>query len=403
MKKTLALLLSSAILLTSFSACTSKEDTDATVSSVDISAAIESGDVVVGGILSLTGEGAVYGIAEKEGIELAVEQINANGGVLGKPLVIDIADDESSPEQAKKIYERLPDGTTAVIGSTLSSTSETLSELTAADGVPMFSPTASVTNLTSQNTNVFRLCCTSEFQAEILAQIAMDELKATSFAVLYNESNVYSKGLVESFETSVKAMGYDKEIEKVTYDSNEKSFKEQINTLSASNPDVLFIPEYQDQAITAISALKDTGINGVFLGGDSWDQIAENHPEQKELLEGSYYITGFSLESSPSSITQQFATDYSEKYEGKTPSAAAAHAYDSVYLLKQALESSGSSDKNQLLEQMSNITFDGVCGRLTFSGNGTPTKDAYVMKISDGKGTYYQDAYQVALSNQTNS
>lgn len=399
MKKALALILSVSLFVTLVTGCKSDNNIDPTES--NISSTVEVNEIVVSSILSLSGEGSLYGNAEKEGIELAIEQINASGGISNRPLKLTIEDDKSDPNEAQKLYGKMDEETIALIGSTLSSTSEVLATESAKNNLPMITPSASLTSLTQDKKSVFQVACIDEFQSQVLSQISVEELKATKFAVLYNESNLYSSDLTNDFELFLTEQGYD-QISKVSYTEKESSFKSQISTITEFDPDVLFIPDYQEKALAVATAARNAGINAIFLGSDSWDQIAENNPEQKEILDGAYYITGFSL-SAPSSSAEDFSRLYGEKYEGRTPSAAAAYAYDSVYMIKQAIELSGSTDKEAIINKLSTLRFEGVSGTVTFSGSGLPKKDAYIMKISDGQGSLYKEVYQIPYTGNTTS
>lgn len=345
-------------------------------------------DVIkLGGIIPKTGDVAVYGNTAENGIKLALEEIKANGGIMGKEVEYVSYDDKGDPTEAVNIYGKLIDeGVNAIVGAITSKPTLAVAEMAAADGIPMITPTGTQANITEGKANVFRTCFTDPYQGVLLANFAVDSLKAKTAAVLRNTSSDYSNGIADQFVKTAKEKGLEIVADE-GYSDTDNDFKAQLTNINGKAPDVLLIPDYYEKDALITVQARQVGFAGTFLGGDGWDGIvktldASNHKD----IEGSYFTNHFSVKDSSEKV-QSFVKAYSEKY-GEDPSAFSALGYDAVFMLKDAFEGAKSTDFAKVTEAMKGLKFDGITGSLTFDENNNPVKAGTIIKIVNGEYTF---------------
>ena len=343
------------------------------------------GDTIkVGEFASLTGKEATFGASSHEGTLLAIEEINAAGGVLGKKLELLTEDNQSKAGEPANIVNKLisRDGVVAVLGEVASSRSLEAAPIAQAAKIPMISPSSTNPKVTEVGDYIFRICFIDPFQGTVMANFATKTLKAQKVAILTDAKSDYSKGLAKYFKEQFTKNGGAISSE-LSYNGGDKDFKGQLTTIKGSAPDAVFIPGYyNDVALIAIQA-KESAIAVPLFGGDGWE--SENLIEVgKDAVEGHYFSTHCSPEdTSPKMVA--FVAAYQKKYS-KSPDAMAALGYDSAYVLSEAITRAGTTDGPKLRDAIAATKdFVGVTGKFSLDAKRDSVKSAAILQIKDGK------------------
>lgn len=345
-------------------------------------------DVIkIGGLGPLTGPVAIYGVSATNGSKLAFEEINKNGGILGKKVDFILLDEKGDSTEAVTAYNKLVDNDiVALVGDVTSKPTLAVAEIAADDNMPMITPTGTQFNITEAGPNVFRVCFTDPYQGVILAKLAKEKLQAKTVAVIVNNSSDYSDGVAKTFIEEAKKLGINI-VAKEGYGEGDKDFRPQLTKIAATNPDVLLIPDYYEQAALITTQARELGMKSQFIGPDGWDGVAKALDSSSYgAIEGSYFTNHYSLDDQSEKV-QNFLKAYRKKY-GEDPSAFSALSYDAAYLMKDAIEKAGSTEKDQIIEALKNSNFNGVTGHLTFDEKNNPIKAVTVLKIVNGKYKY---------------
>lgn len=340
--------------------------------------------IKIGAMGPLTGALAIYGVSATNGTKLAIEEINKNGGILGKQIELNLLDEKGDTTEAVTAYNRLMDwGMVALIGDVTSKPSVAVSELAAADQLPMITPTGTQFNITEAGPNVFRVCFTDPYQGEVLANLASVKLNAKTAAVFVNNSSDYSDGVAKSFITKAEEKGI-QIVAKEGYSDGDKDFKAQLTKLLPLNPDVIVVPDYYEQDALIAAQAREIGLKSQFIGPDGWDGVIKAvDSSSHSVLEGALFTNHYSLDDTSDKV-QNFVKSYKESYQ-EDPSAFSALSYDAVYLLKNAMEAAGSTEKEAVAKALKEISFDGVTGSLTFDENNNPVKAVTIIKVTNGQ------------------
>lgn len=340
--------------------------------------------IKIGGMAPLTGALAIYGVTTTNGAELAVKEINENGGVLGKKIEYVMLDTKGDSTEAVMAYNKLVDEKVAgIIGEVTSKPTLAVAEVAVQDNMPLITPTGTQVDITEVGPNIFRVCFTNPYQGKVLAITSKERLGADTVAVMLNNSSDYSDGIAKAFieeseKLGMKVMGVE------GYSDGDKDFRPQLTKLAAMNPDVILIPEYYEQAALIATQAREVGVKSIFVGSDGWDGIAKTLDQSAyAAIENSYFTNHFSMEDQSEKI-QDFLKDYREAYK-EDPSAFSALGYDAVYMMKSAIEKAGSTDKQKIVDALKGIEYDGVTGYLTFDDHNNPIKAVTVLKIENGK------------------
>lgn len=344
----------------------------------------ESSTIKVGGMGPLTGSAAMYGITVDKGAKLAFEEINANGGVLGKKFEYISLDEKADPIEAVNAYNKLTDeGVVTILGSVTSKPTLAVAELAAQDGIPMITPTGTQINITDAGPNIFRVCFTDPYQGSTLAKFSKDELGAKTAAIMVNTSSDYSDGIANAFIKQAEKEGI-KVVAKEGYSDGDKDFKAQLTKINSENPDILVVPEYYELSALIATQAREIGMKSTFVGPDGWDGIiGALDSSSYSVVDNSYFTNHYSTEDSNEKV-QSFLKKYREKYN-EEPTAFSALAYDTVYVLKNAIDKAGTTDKAELTKAIKASDMDGVTGHLTFDENNNPIKAVTIIKVQDGK------------------
>ena len=340
--------------------------------------------IKIGGMAPLTGALAIYGVTTTNGAELAVKEINENGGVLGKKIEYVMLDTKGDSTEAVMAYNKLVDEKVAgIIGEVTSKPTLAVAEVAVQDNMPLITPTGTQVDITEVGPNIFRVCFTNPYQGKVLAITSKERLGADTVAVMLNNSSDYSDGITKAFieeseKLGMKVMGVE------GYSDGDKDFRPQLTKLAAMNPDVVLIPEYYEQAALIATQAREVGVKSIFVGSDGWDGIAKTLDKSSySAIENSYFTNHFSMEDKSEKI-QNFLKDYRETYK-EDPSAFSALGYDAIYMMKSAIEKAGTTDKQKVVDALKGIEYDGITGYLTFDDHNNPVKAVTVLKIENGK------------------
>ena len=270
--------------------------------------------VNIGAIFPLTGQYSNYGISTVNGINMAIDEINKNGGINGKEIVLESLDDKGELTDSVTSYSKLvAKGVSAIIGTNTSTPSQAIAEASVKDGLPVITPTGTEESITEGKANVFRTCFTNPYQGDLLAIYANDSLKAKTAAIMVNTSSDYSTVIAESFEKKAQELGI-KIVAKESYGDNDTDFKAQLTTIANKKPDVLLLPEYYEKLSLITPQARSAGIKASFLGGDGWDGILKTmDPSSYDIIQDSYFTNHFSIEDKNPKV-QEFIEKYRNLY-----------------------------------------------------------------------------------------
>ncbi|MCR4790299.1 MAG: ABC transporter substrate-binding protein [Treponemataceae bacterium] len=343
----------------------------------------ESDTIKIGGVAPLSGAVAVYGVECKNGIDLAVEEINAAGGINGKMLEFVCEDDEGDSAKSVSAYKKLvtQDKTKLIIGSLTSGCTISITAQAQANKVVQIAPAATAVTVTEAGDYIFRACYTDPFQGRVSGKFAADNLKAKKAAILYDIGNDYSVGLMENFVSEFERLG-GTVVAKESYNTGDKDFNAQLTKIKNQNPQVVYLPDYYSTVALIAKQLRAQGINTPIVGADGWDGLTENAGD--EVLNG-YYSNHYTDDSDSPSV-QKFVKNFQKKY-GKRPNSFAALGYDSMYMLKDAIVKAGTTDSTAVRDALKATDGDYVTGHLTFDENRNPVKSAVMVELvkKDGK------------------
>ena len=344
-----------------------------------------SGDTIkIGGLAPLSGNVSVYGIATNNGVQMAVDAANKNGGVLGKQIQYICYDEKGDATEAVNAYNKLVqnDQVVALVGDVTSTPCLAVAQEAAKDNLPMISATATTADVTKKGENIFRACFTDPYQGKVMAQYAAKKLNAKTAAILYNIADDYSLGVAEAFESEARAAGINV-VEKQGYQTNDVDFKSQLQSIKSKNPDVLFIPVYyQDVALISVQA-KQLGITSTLMGVDGWDGVLDKIDKSNvDAVDGAYFCSQYSSESTDANV-QNFIKEYKEKYKAE-PNMFAVLGYDAMNMMIQSIKTAGTTDSDKVIDAMKGISFKGLTGNITFDAERNPVKSAVINTIQDG-------------------
>lgn len=394
-KKAASLLLASALMVTSLAACGGKADSveksDSKSESTDAGSEASGGDTFkIGGIGPVTGAAAVYGEAVKNGAQMAVDEINAAGGIAGKQIEFKFEDDEHDAEKAVNAYNTLKDWDMQMLLGTVTSTPcVAVAEETKNDNMFQLTPSGTAVECV-QYENAFRVCFSDPTQGTESAKYIGENGLATKVAVIYDSSDVYSSGIYEAFATEAKAQNLEiVSAEAFTADSN-KDFSVQLQKAKDAGAELVFLPFYYTEASLVLQQAAGMDFAPIFFGCDGMDGILDVEGFDANYANNLMFLSPFTPTSTDEAV-QKFVTSYKEAFGG-TPNQFAADAYDGIYAIKAAAEKAGltpdmsaSDICDAMKTAMTEISIDGVTAKgLTWDVSGEPSKAPMVVKIADG-------------------
>jgi len=367
--------------------CTKKSEEGANSSS---SGAVVGDTIKIGTTFFRSGEVATFGQSTKKGVDLAMEQFNAAGGLNGKKVEVITYDDQSKPEEVSAVVTKLitQDNVLAFIGEVASRLSLVAADKAMQFKTPMLSPSSTNPAVTLKGEYVSRICFIDPFQGEVMAKFATENLKAKTAVVIRDVKQDYSVGLADFFIKAFEAKG-GKILTDISYQSGDTDFRAQLTEVKGKNPDVIFLPGYYGDVALIVQQARKLGIKKPVLGGDGWESEDLLKVAGKEALENTYYSNHYAPDTKDPAA-QGFIQAFKAKYNGETPDAMAALGFDAFNVLVDAMKRAKSLTredvKNALIETKD---FAAVTGKITLDKDRNAVKSAVVLKYVDGKPTYF--------------
>ena len=348
------------------------------------------GDTIkVGEFASLTGKEATFGQSSHNGTQLAVEELNAAGGILGKKVQLLTEDTQSKAGESQTVVNKLVsrDSVIAVLGEVASSRSMEAAPVCQNAKIPMISPSSTNPKVTDTGDYIFRVCFIDPFQGTVMANFAAKTLKAERVAILTDAKSDYSKGLAKYFkEQHLKNGG--KVTAELDFNGGDSDYNAQLTTIKASTPQAIFVPGYYTDAAQICRQAKELGITVPLFGGDGWE--SEKLVELgKDAVEGQYFSTHYHPDVG-SDKSRVFVAAYKKAYNA-APDAMAALGYDSMMILADAIKRGSSAEPAKIRDALAATKdYDAVTGKITINEHRDATKSAVIIKVEKGQFKYIE-------------
>jgi branched-chain amino acid transport system substrate-binding protein len=342
-----------------------------------------NGEIVIGEYGSMSGKQATFGQSTNEGIMLAIDQINAAGGVLGKQVRVISYDDEGSDEEAVAVVKKLidRDQVLAVLGEVASKNSLAGGGICEHEHVPMISPSSTNPQVTQNKKYVFRVCFTDDFQGSVAAKFAIQNQKWKRVAVFTCADQDYSKKLSQFFKEAYANNGQIVADEK--YETADEDYTAQLTRIQSTNPDAVYLPGYYNNICLILKQARSHGLMAPFFGGDGWDS-AETL-KLGPVADGCFFTNHYSPDDTRASV-QAFIGDFKAKYNGETPDAMAITGYDAARVLCDSIRRAGKLDRDAITDAIAQTKdFPGAGGSITIDQNHNARKPIAILEILDGK------------------
>ena len=353
------------------------------------SSAKASGDsITIGTVTTNSGTAAAYGEAEVKGFELAVSEINAKGGINGKKVKLESMDDKGDATEASNAYNKLAgdNNVLAVAGPTISATTAAVAPLADQSKLVTIAPAATSDSIETGN-YLFRTCFKDSYQGEVAARFAAENLKVKKVAVLYGTGDPYSSGVGEAFAKAAEKLGLEVVDKESSSSADDTEYSAQLQKIQASGAELLYAPYYYSVAGPyIIPQALSVGFEGYVMGPDGYDGLKLTG--DKSQYNKTYYTTHYSADDNTNTKVQDFIKSYKSKNNAE-PNTFAALGYDTIYMIKQAIEKAGeNATREDVRNAVAGMTFDGVTGKFTMDKSGSPTKSVTVLEMKDGKPVY---------------
>ena len=353
------------------------------------SSAKASGDsITIGTVTTNSGTAAAYGEAEVKGFELAVSEINAKGGINGKKVKLESMDDKGDATEASNAYNKLAgdNNVLAVAGPTISATTAAVAPLADQSKLVTIAPAATSDSIETGN-YLFRTCFKDSYQGEVAARFAAENLKVKKVAVLYGTGDPYSSGVGEAFAKAAEKLGLEVVDKESSSSADDTEYSAQLQKIQASGAELLYAPYYYSVAGPyIIPQARSVGFEGYVMGPDGYDGLKLTG--DKSQYNKTYYTTHYSADDNTNTKVQDFIKSYKAKNNAE-PNTFAALGYDTIYMIKQAIEKAGeNATREDVRNAVAGMTFDGVTGKFTMDKSGSPTKSVTVLEMKDGKPVY---------------
>ncbi|EGO64181.1 branched chain amino acid ABC transporter substrate-binding protein [Acetonema longum DSM 6540] len=353
----------------------------------------DSKEIKVGANFEMTGGIATFGQSSVNGIKLAFKEINATGGVIGKQLTLVVADNKSEPSEATSAMTKLvaQDKVVAVLGAVASSNTLAGSQVAHDNKVPFITPTSTNPKVTVDDSGkvkeyAFRACFIDPFQGTVMANFAFKSLGAKTAAVYIDNSSDYAKGLAQFFEEAFVQNG-GKIVAKEAYLQKDQDFKATLTKMKASNPDVIFVPGYYEEAGKIVKQARELGYTKPLLGGDGWDSPKLVEIAGPEALNNGFFSNHYSPEDKDPRVVK-FVESYKKEYN-QVPDALAALGYDAALMLADAIKRANSTESGKIKDALAQIqNLQVVSGNITLNDYHDPVKSAIVIEMKEGKQTF---------------
>ena len=354
------------------------------------SSAKASGDsTTIGTVTTTSGTAAAYGEAEVKGFELAVSEINAKGGINGKKVKLESMDDKGDATEASNAFNKLAgdNSVLGVVGPTISSTTAAVAPLADQSKLPAIAPAATSDSIETGG-YMFRTCFKDSYQGEIAAKFAAETLKVKKVAVLYGTGDPYSSGVGKAFAAAAKKAGLDVVAEENSSSADDTEYSSQLQKSQAAGAEFLYAPYYYSVAGPyIIPQARSVGYKGYVMGPDGYDGLKMT--DDKSLYNKVLYTTHYSPDDTSNAKVQDFIKSYKKANKNADPNTFTALGYDSVYMMKQAIEKAGkNATREGVRNAIAGMSFEGVTGNFTLDKKGSPKKSVVVLELKDGKPQY---------------
>jgi len=343
-------------------------------------------EIVIGVVAPLTGEAATFGKSTQQGAQLAADEWNAKGGLLGAKIRLVVSDDKGDPTEAAAAFTREieQDKVVAIVGTVMSKCSLAGAPICQAHKIPMISPTSTNPRVTEVGDYIFRACFIDPFQGTVGAKFAYDNLGVRKAACIFDVGNDYTKGLSEYFRDKFKELGGEI-VGFEAHPTGTTDFNAQLTKIISAGPELIYISDYYNDAGLIMKQARALGFKGYFLGGDGWDS-----PDLVKIggdaVEGGFFTNHFSKDD-PRPEVQNLVKAYTAKF-GEPPDALAALAYDAANLMFDAIQRAGSTDGTAIRDALKTTNFKAVSGQITFDQNRNPVKAAVIIEMKNGQQVY---------------
>ena len=372
MKKLLALVLTLAMVAAMFA----------------VGASAEAGTIKIGMSGPLTGGAAVYGTAVARAAQIAVDEVNALGGL---QFELNCQDDEHDAEKAVSAYNTLKDwGMQMMCGTVTTKPCLAVGPEAAEDRIFMVTPSASATDVAYTGDNVFQICFIDPAQGKISAEVIAEKSLGSKIGIIYDSSDVYSTGILDSFTEEAETLGLEIVCTEAFTSDTKADLTTQVTKCKESGADLVFLPIYYTEASQILTIASKLGYAPLFFGVDGMDGILDVENFDTSLAEGLHMLTPFAADAKDER-TAAFVAKYKELYN-EVPNQFAADAYDVIWAMYQAATAAGldGSESNEdicaaMIEQFTTMTYDGITGMgMTWDEDGFVSKAGNVVKIQDG-------------------
>lgn len=340
----------------------------------------------IGYNIELSGAGAAYGSGVVKGADLAVEELNAAGGLDGKTITVVSKDNKSETAEAATVTTSLvtQDKVVAIIGPTTSANVDASTPNTTAAGVPLVTPSGTKDSLTvnadgTAKEFIFRASFQDSFQGQVMAQFATDNLSAKKVVLYYDASSDYAKGIAENFKSTYKG----EIVAEENFQAGDKDFQAALTNLKGKDFEAIIMPGYYTETGLITKQAREMGLTQPILGPDGFADTKFVETAGSQNTNGVYYVSGYSTKVALSDKAETFVAAYKAKY-GEEPNQFAALAYDAVNMVAQA--AAGSSNSKDIAANLAKLTdFDGVTGQISVDAQHNPIKSAVMVGLKEGK------------------
>lgn len=379
MKRKLSLLLAAMLLSMSFAGCSNSS-----------ASSKNSKTIKVGLDYELSGQVATYGQSLVDGIELGFEEINKNGGVLGKQIEVVKTDNKSDTSESANVATKLAtrDKVVAILGPATSGNTKAAAPVAIQNKVPLISASATADDVTVDSNGkvreyVFKTCFSDSFQGIMMAEFAYKDLGKKNIALLVDSTSDYSKGLAKNFKDKFTKLG-GKIITEQAYQSKDTDFKAVLTKIKGTNPDAIYLPGYYEEAGLIIKQARELGLNVPILGGDGYESPKLAELAGKSALNDVYFSNHYSSKDTTPEVVK-FRKAFKAKYN-KEPDAFNALGYDLAYFVADGLKRAGEADREKLKEALASTKdFKGITGTISIDKNHNPVKSITILKEKNGE------------------
>lgn len=342
-----------------------------------------SKEIVIGGVAPMTGEAATFGLSCKRGFDLAVDEWNANEGILGKSIRLAMADDKGDPAEGAVVFTHLvhDEQVVGILGPVMSKVSLAGAPICQAAGVPMIAATATNPKVTQVGNFIFRACFIDPFQGIVGAKFSYESLKARKAACLFDVGNDYTRGLSEMFRSTFTDMG-GQIVAFEGHATGTTDFQGALKRILATKPDMIYVSDYYNDAALIAKQARKLRFKGPLLGGDGWDS-----PKLTELagsaIEGCFFSNHY-VPGDPTPRVQSFVEKFKTRY-AQDPDAISILGYDSAYLMFDAIKRAGTLNGVAIRDALAATNMTVTTGHITFDPKRNPVKSAVICEIKNGQ------------------